>query len=636
MIQQMLAADEISPEDDANLVATGFIVRNWFKWNYEVWKKDLVEHTGKAFLGLTLNCCLCHDHKYDPIAQEEYFRFRAFFEALDIRQDRVPGEPDPGPFKDYVYGSTCPPMASGMVRVFERFPNEPTFMFKLGDSRNRFEGKPPVTPAVPACLGGDPVRVEAVALSPVAYYPGLKEFIRREETARCEDAVKKARLSVIAALENLTAAHRRLATLEVESPTSQGQQATAAAQATLRQAQVVSHLSEAALATAEAQLQSLTARIAADDARYKKTVSSGDTLARTASKAERFAALCAAREKLIQAELSAAGPNKLQIVAAAKQAVEAAQKAAAAASMVYTPLSPIYPAQSTGRRAALARWIASKNNPLTARVAVNHIWARHFGRPLVETTFNFGRSGKPPSHPELLDWLAVEFMEQGWKMKPLHRLLVTSNAYRMRSQSGGLDDPNLTLDRDNRFLWRFPSTRMQAEVVRDSILYLAGQLDPQLGGPEIDQVQGLVSRRRSLYFAHHAETKMEFLELFDGANACECYVRTTSVLPQQALALTNSELTLRHGRTLAQRLWEQVQPLSGAAESRDAAFIEAAFEQVLSRPPTAQERTLSQAFLQHQVKLFQSAGRPGLDPVGRAREDLVEALFSHNDFITIR
>src|SRR5262249_52612969 len=148
----------------------------------------------------------------------------------------------------------------------------------------------------------------------------------------------------------------------------------------------------------------------------------------------------------------------------------------------------------------------------------------------------------PPSHPELLDWLAVELMERGWSMKHLHRLIVTSSAYRMRSTSKS-DNPNLARDPENRFLWRFQPMRMQAEVVRDSVLWTPGQLEPNLGGPEIDQAQGLVSRRRSLYFAHHGENRMEFLELFDAPNPCDCYQRTSWVLPQQALALINSELT---------------------------------------------------------------------------------------------
>src|SRR5437667_5036580 len=112
-----LCAGEMSPEDEDNLDATGFLVRNWLKWNYNQWMRDNVEHTAKAFLGLTLNCCHCHDHKYDPITQEEYFRFRAVFEPVEIRHDRWPGEPNPGPYPKYSYGAAYAPITSGLVRV---------------------------------------------------------------------------------------------------------------------------------------------------------------------------------------------------------------------------------------------------------------------------------------------------------------------------------------------------------------------------------------------------------------------------------------------------------------------------------------------------------------------------------------
>src|SRR5215510_16387711 len=129
MVVEMLAADEAEPGDDADVVATGFVVRNWFKWNYNTWMRDQVEHTGKAFLGLTLNCAHCHDHKYDPISQEEYFRFRAFFEPLELRHDRVLGEPDPGPYPKYVYGQSYAGIKSGMIRVFDEKLDAPTFMY---------------------------------------------------------------------------------------------------------------------------------------------------------------------------------------------------------------------------------------------------------------------------------------------------------------------------------------------------------------------------------------------------------------------------------------------------------------------------------------------------------------------------
>ena len=164
----------------------------------------------------------------------------------------------------------------------------------------------------------------------------------------------------------------------------------------------------------------------------------------------------------------------------------------------------------TRRRAPAGgrRWRSgspSRDNPLTARVAVNHIWGWHFGRPLVETTINFGRSGKPPTHPELLDWLAVELMDNGWKMKPLHRLIVTSRAYRMSSKAADVAEPEA--DPDNIVPLAVPDAagwkpRWSATACCTS----PGELDATTGGPEIPQDQGLTSRRRSLYFAHHGET----------------------------------------------------------------------------------------------------------------------------------
>src|SRR5262249_47398479 len=157
---------------------------------------------------------------------------------------------------------------------------------------------------------------------------------------------------------------------------------------------------------------------------------------------------------------------------------------------------------SSGRRLALARWIASRENPLTARVAVNHIWLRHFGRAIVPSVADFGKNGKLPSHPQLLDWLAMEFMESGWSMKRIHRLIVTSQAYRMRSSTGEADDPNAKADPENVYLWRMNPRRMEAEIVRDSMLAVSGQLDSAIGGPEINSDKIEETRRRSIYLPH--------------------------------------------------------------------------------------------------------------------------------------
>jgi hypothetical protein len=307
-----------------------------------------------------------------------------------------------------------------------------------------------------------------------------------------------------------------------------------------------------------------------------------------------------------------------------------------------------YPATSTGRRLALARWIVAARNPLTARVAVNHLWSRHFHAALVPTVFNFGVSGERPVNQPLLDWLAAEFVApeqaghgaQPWSMKHIHRLIVTSQTYRLASTS---DPENVRLDPDNRYLWRAPTRRMEAEVIRDSALSVSGQLDLSTGGPDLDHSLGLTSRRRSLYFRHAAEKQMLFLKLFDGPSATECYERRESVIPQQALALVNSELTLVQARLLARRLCDQCREDS-------AEFVNAAIEQVLARPATDAELSLCLEFLAQQERFFvqnQSrftavaanpgdGAKPAADARLRACEQLVHALLNHNDFVTIR
>ena len=143
----------------------------------------------------------------------------------------------------------------------------------------------------------------------------------------------------------------------------------------------------------------------------------------------------------------------------------AAQEALRKAKDEYTPVGKLYPKTSSGRRTALARWMTRKDNPLTARVAINHIWMRHFGEPLVASVEDFGVRAKPPSHPDLLDWLAVEFMESNWSMKHIHRLMVTSSAYRMQSWASRPNHPNLLADSGNRYLWRMNQRRMDAETL---------------------------------------------------------------------------------------------------------------------------------------------------------------------------
>ncbi|HTI51679.1 MAG TPA: DUF1549 domain-containing protein, partial [Planctomycetaceae bacterium] len=331
MVMEMLAADEIAPEDDDAAVATGFIIRNWYALNPHQWMKDMVEHTGKAFLGLTFNCAHCHDHKYDPISQEEYFQFRAFFEPVQIRQDRLPGQPDCGPFQKYEYTVLRKVMPHGAVRIFDENLKAETFMYRLGDERERFAGKPAVSPGAPAFLAGDVFSIAPVELPPQAYYPGLKPFIRNAETATRRDALQTARAAPPAAQQRLVAALARLTEIEgqrlvaLESAPTGGsipapvdprwQERKNAAVAELHSANQAVSIASSHLATEQALSESLATRIAADRARFESGTAAAspewESLAKAASHAERRASLCAAEETRIVA-LHAVEPAKLK------------------------------------------------------------------------------------------------------------------------------------------------------------------------------------------------------------------------------------------------------------------------------------------------------------------------------------
>ncbi len=888
LLRLMLAADEIAPEDPEAAVATGYLIRNWYALNPNDWMRSTVEHTGKAFLGLTFNCAHCHDHKYDPISHDDYFRLRAFFEPISIRQDRVPGQADPGLFQEYSYGVLRKIQRDGAVRIFDKNPTAPTWFYTGGDERNRVSERGSIAPGFPKILGDLTGPITNIDLPARGYYPGLQpamqETLRADlrktlATAQAEvetqttttaapdplmvQAVEAAeaayRQAEAAAITNglpgalegrqslvlnaatgrrivnqglsgltaltdgmtleftvalqtdahfncqlakdtvqgltagfvafdqgrilayqpggvqefevgrydFTGGQRRFAvTLQFDPPQDRAYLSVthvtdgrrlvdgvavalngwnpvgditkgvsfdarpgsvavldairvrpaagaisaigerpesvlqwdfeaptygverdiigregwslssfAAAPATsvvsavalnadvqaarlavqqaeraLRGTQLPRLAAAAKLRAAQSALAALEARITAERAKYGELGGADvKTLAQDASRQEREAAVHQAEANLLAAEWSLAqaeakpadDQNRAKELETAKTALAAAQgtlaKAEAAmADMAlaetYAPLSPIYPATSTGRRTALANWLVRRDHPLTARVAVNHVWGRHFHVPLVTSVYDFGRNGAPPTHPELLDWLAVEFLESGWSLKHLHRLIVTSQAYR-RSSAVHDQTANLARDPDNRWLWRMNVGRMEVEVVRDSLLAVAGKLDLTMGGQELENETALTTYRRSIYYSSHPEAggKSQFGELFDAPDAMDCYRRTQTIIPQQALALTNSELV----HAMAAAVVAQAPPAPAEQGTTDlAGFVTSAFERILSRVPTSAERELCLQALATQRDALTQAQIP--DPQLRACESLVRALFNHNDFVTIR
>jgi hypothetical protein len=571
MVVEMLAADELAPEDTNALRATGFLVRNYKMLSREQWLEDTVKHTSQAFLGVTMGCAKCHDHKSDPILQTEYYRLRAIFEPHQVRTDKLPGELDTA--------------KAGLVRAYDVAPEPATYLFVRGDER-KADTNHVMKPGVPKalCWEGCDLETKPVSLPGAAAFPDKRHFVVEETVAASKRAVDEADKALAKATTaetelNYAAAEARhetlLALLRLEELEDKNRKDSAEWQ---QLASGVAGLQKKA-ALLEAKLKVQTARNAEREAEAKKKD------------------LESAKKKRVEAE---------------KALAETEKEFQKGWGTDYKPRpAESFPDKSSGRRLAFARWVTDEHNPLTARVAMNHIWLRHFGRGIVSTPENFGANGTRPSHPELLDWLAAEFMARGWSMKAMHRLILTSSTYRMASTG---DEENLRFDPDNVYLWRMPSRRLDAELVRDNLLACAGDLDAQMGGPEIDHTQGLTSRRRSVYLQIAAEKEVEFLKIFDGPAVTECYQRHATVMPQQALALANSKIAFAEARSLASRL----------AECKDdQTFITRVYEKILAREPKTEELQACAEFLRKEEG-------------NRGRANLALVLFNHNDFVTVR
>ncbi len=283
-------------------------------------------------------------------------------------------------------------------------------------------------------------------------------------------------------------------------------------------------------------------------------------------------------------------------------------------------------------RAALARWLTAGDNPLTARVLVNRVWAWHFGQGLVRTPNDLGSQGERPSHPELLDWLARDFREHGWRLKRLHRQIVLSSTYRMGSVAGG---PGLRLDPPNRLLWHFPRRRLEGEAIRDSLLACAGTLNrspfgppvvPPLGKQELAGLFGAGGKwpvtkdarehtRRSVYLLVRRTFIYPLFGAFDAPELMtSCPRRLSTVVPAQALALLNSPLAREQALAFARRLRREC--------GTDAERIGRAWRLAFGRPASPGEAAQALEFLRR---------RQG----GEALADLCLALFNANEFVHV-
>ena len=544
-VREQMAGDEIAPDSSEANIATGYlrmVLDNNIKDERTRMDEldDNVATTAQTFLAVTAQCARCHDHKFDPIPQKDYYRMQAvFFSTKEVDYPLV--SPDEVERHRALNKGTSARQEPLKKRLAELEEPHREFLFQ-------------------ATLDTLPKYYRTAWETP----PGERDKAQRLN-ARQVDALYKL-IEIPDILERMDAkdlaqyneTQQEIKDLESMRPEPYP-----------------------------------TARTITEDSRQPLPsyfLHRGDP----GTKGSRM------------------DPGVLTVAARSEPAFPA----------------PPESAGTSWRRKHFAEWIASENNPLTARVMVNRIWQHHFGDGIVGTPSNFGKTGMRPSHPKLLDWLAAEFVDSGWSVKDMHRLMLGSEAYRMAS----LDIPeNLQKDSGNAYFWRQSRNRHEVEVIRDQIMAVAGTLDRTVGGPAVRPFidptlfQSSTDRtwpgmaigdpeswRRSIYVFSKRSIRYPMFEAFDQPDmVSSCSRRTRSTVAPQALLLMNNAEVLLQAKHFAQRIVVE-------AGHSARAQVDRAFELALSRMPSESERTKAVAFLES-------------TPTGLV--DLCQTLFNLNEFL---
>lgn len=493
-IREQLAADEIAKDDPDTLIATAFLRLGVYEWNqrnarmqWDLILTEMTNVTSEAFLGLGMGCAQCHDHKFDPILQKDYFALQSFFNSTWWPENQL-----------------------------------------LASSEERG-----------------------------AYDKKMAEW---------EAATKDVR----AGIDELTAAiieNRREGVVK-QFP---------------EDVKAIYWKSPEERTAYEEQLAQLVQRQV--DFGYKR-IDFKKIFAKDEKKLARYTELTEklkSFDKLKPAPLPTAfittdvGTKPAETILTRREKDEIIEPAFL--TLLGQPAPEITPTETTtGRRTALANWIASEENPFTARVMVNRVWQRHFAEGLVPTPNDFGMLGESPSHPELLDWLTKRFLEDDWKLKSLHRAIMTSATYRQTARREPTTDEDIA-DPSNRLLWRFPPQRLDAEQLRDATLSASGELTQREGGPSVDES----APNRSVYMKKRRNTTAPMMGEFDspaGFGSTPNRVPTTT--PNQSLMLVNGEWSLSRASAFARRVLngkaafgpEEVREAYRVAYGREARAVE--------------------------------------------------------------
>lgn len=525
---------------------------------------DTLQIVGTSLLGLSIQCAQCHDHRYDPIPQTDYFALRAVFEpALDWQAWRVPDARRVSLYTAADRQKAAEIEAEAQKIAVEREQKQSQYMQQaLEQELMKFD---------------EPLRAQ---LREAYQAPGDKrseeqqQLLAKHPSVNISPGVLYQYLP--AAAEDLKKFDQRISETRAKKPVEEFLHALV---------EPPNHVPETKLF------------YRGDHQQPKQTVA----------------------------------PAALTVAVPEDQRLE-------------FPLDdPALP--TTGRRLAFARWLTDPDNPLFARVTVNRIWMHHFGKGLVATPADFGKLGVAPSHAQLLDWLADEFVRQGWSLKKLHRLMLTSTAWR-QSKDARSDESASPL------AFRAPLLRLEAETIRDRMLAATGQLDRKLFGASVnikedDTGQVVVDgaqTRRSMYIKVRRSRPVAMLQAFDApVMETNCESRPSSTVATQSLMLINGEFILDQAAKLADRAASEAKSLSderlaALPKSFVAGQVVRAWELALCRPPSADELTLGLEFIQRQLNTFQAL--PAAIPSGRsgtrqAITNLCQSLMSSNEFLYV-
>jgi hypothetical protein len=547
-IQQQLAGDELEPENPQALIATGFnrlLPDESNAANLEQRRQetldDVTDVTGQVFLGLTVGCARCHDHKFDPTSQTDYYRLQAFFAAMQSRDDV--------------------PLAS------------PGDAAESRRERAAWE------------RANADILHEMASLAAAKRADGRKNALSKFRK-EIQDAVLTA--------ESKRSPYQEQIALMAEKQLQRGEEG---APNKLSQDQKKRYKElERQLASRPPRPKALPVAMAVTDMGRQAPptyVLDGGAWNKPRSEVQ---------------------PGFPEFLPAASVNTECASEC-----------------ETTGRRAALARWLTQRDHPLTARVRVNRLWQHHFGRGIVATPSDFGAQGDPPTHAELLDWLAVDFVEHGWSEKYLHRLMVTSQTYCQSSEVDRHDPAQVraaAIDPENKLLWHARRRRLEGEAIRDAVLFLAGDLNTRMQGPSCrpelppkisnyawkpDQ-EPVERNRRSIYILAKRNMRYPLFDAFDLPdmhNSCARRSQTTTA--PQALLMLNGEFIQEQARSWSQKL---EQSSSGDVGSQ----IAFAYRCAWGRPATEEEIRLALTYLR----------QPGV-----TLGDFCHALLNTNEFLYV-